>query len=199
MVQLARIKVNWTGFIGAPGYSNLYWRDPGSGDMSQSVVNSAVTAVDTWLNAFQSSIPTAVNYVIDPAVDVIDDTTGNLVNLFTASPAAARLGTGAGAYSAASGAVVNWKTTGIRNGRKIRGRTFMVPYAGTALDVTGSLDNTKLTAVRTATQNMISAFGTSALVVWCRPTGPDESDGVAATVTGFTIPDMAAILRSRRD
>jgi len=199
MVQLARIKVNWTQFIGAPGYTNLYWRDPGSADMSQAVVNSAVTAVDTWLNAFQSSIPNGVSYVIDPAVDVIEDTTGHLVNLFTATPAASRLGTAVGNFAAGSGAVVNWKTQNLRNNRKIRGRTFMVPYSSAAMDAQGTLDNTKLTAVRTATGNMISAFGTSALVVWCRPTTQGGSDGVAATVTGYTIPDMAAVLRSRRD
>src|SRR4029453_14301128 len=135
-----------------------------------------------------------------------------------------------GNFAAGSGAVVNWKTQNLRinrkirgrtfmvpyssaamdaqgplkahnppNNRKIRGPTFMVPYSSAAMDAQGTLDNTKLTAVRTATGNMISAFGTSALVVWCRPTTQGGSDGVAATVTGYTIPDMAAVLRSRRD
>lgn len=199
MVQLARIKVNWTGFVGSPGYTNLYWRDPGSGTMSQPVVNSAITAVDTWLNAWQSSIPNSVSYVVAPDVDVIDDTSGELVNLFTGTPAVSRFGTAVGAYSAASGAVVNWKTQGLHRARKIRGRTFMVPLSSVAMDTAGTLDGTKLAALRTATANMISAFGTSALVVWCRPSDKDTPDGVAATVTGYTIPDMAAVLRSRRD
>src|SRR4029453_7908743 len=108
--------------------------------------------------------------------------------------------TAVGNFAAGSGAVVNWKTQNLRNNRKIRGRTFMVPYSSAAMDAQGTLDTTKLTAVRTATGNMISAFGTSALVVWCRPTTQGGSDGVAATVTGYTIPDMAAGLPPpRRD
>lgn len=199
MAQLARIKINWTGFVGAPGYTNLYFRDPGSATMSQSVVNAAVTATDTWLDAWKSLVPPVVSFVIDPNVEVIDENTGTLVALFTGTPATTRLGTGTGVYSAATGAVVNWKTIGIRNGRVMRGRTFMVPLIGTAYDAAGSLDNTKLGTIRTATATFTSSFGTSSLVVWGRPTTSGGTNGVAAVVTGFNIPDMAAVLRSRRD
>lgn len=199
MTQLARIKVNWTGFVGAPGYTNLYFRDPGSATMSQSVVNAAITATDTWLGAWVSSIPQVVNFVIDPNVEVIDENNGSLVALFTGTPSTTRAGSQTGNYSAASGAVVNWKTIGIRNGRVMRGRTFMVPLAATAQGPDGSLDATKLASLRTATATFISSFGTAALVVWGRPTTSGGTDGVSAAVTGFNIPDFSAVLRSRRD
>ena len=75
----------------------------------------------------------------------------------------------------------------------------MVPLGGNGLDVSGTLDNTRLTAWRTATTALIAAAGVGDLGVWGRPTAPGATDGVWAVVKSFTIPDKAAILTSRRD
>lgn len=199
MADLARVTVNWSGFTGAPGFTNLYFRNATPGIIDQAVVDAAVTKVDAWLAAWQARLPNTVTVQTDSAIEVIDDTNGELQGFFQATVGAARVGTGTGNYSAASGAVANWYTDAVRNGRRIRGRTFLVPVAGSFLASNGSLDDTSLTGLRASTATFISATGASRLVVWGRPTAPAATDGVSAEVTAFTIPDKAAILSSRRD
>jgi hypothetical protein len=163
------------------------------------VVDAAVLRVDNWIGGFQSRLPTTVTCQTDSTVEVIDDTTGELQEFVNATVAAARVGTGTGNYSAAAGAVCNWYTNTVRNGRRIRGRSFLVPLAGSALGPDGSLDNTNLTGLRTNTATFVTQTGAARLVVWGRPTAPGASDGVSAEVVSFTIPDKTAVLTSRRD
>lgn len=200
MTQMARLKINWTGFSGAPGFTNLYFRDfSGTGNIDQAIVNGAITKTDTWLNAWNSRLPATVNVVIDPVVDVVEDTTGELVGFFTGTPFTRANGTGTGNYSAASGACVNWYTGAVVRGRRLRGRTFMVPLAGSALAVNGTIDDTALTALRSATTALINDAGAGDIGVWSRPTSATATDGQWAAVTSSTIPDKCAVLRSRRD
>lgn len=199
MTEIARVTVNWTGFTGAPGFTNLYFRGATSQPIDQATVDAAITKVDAWLAAWQSRLPATVTVVTDSSVEVIEDTTGELQGFFAGTPGAARVGSGTGNYSAASGAVANWYTEIVRNGRRIRGRTFIVPVAGNFLATNGSLDDTSLTGLRTSTATFITRTGAAYLVVWGRPTTPLATDGVSAEVTAFTIPDKAAILTSRRD
>jgi hypothetical protein len=199
MADLARVTINWTGFVGAPGFTNLYFRNATPGIIDQAVVDAAVLRVDNWIGGFQSRLPTTVTCQTDSTVEVIDDTTGELQEFVNATVAAARVGTGTGNYSAAAGAVCNWYTNTVRNGRRIRGRSFLVPLAGSALGPDGSLDNTNLTGLRTNTATFVTQTGAARLVVWGRPTAPGASDGVSAEVVSFTIPDKTAVLTSRRD
>jgi hypothetical protein len=199
MADIARVTINWTGFIGAPGYTNLYFRNATPGIIDQAVVDNAVTKVDNWISGFQTRIPTTVTCQTDPTVEVIDDTNGQLQEFMNATVGAPRVGTGTGNYSAAAGAVCNWYTGGIRNGRRIRGRSFLVPLAGSALGPNGTLDDANLTALRTNTTTFTAATGAARLVVWGRPSTPGGTDGVSAEVISFTIPDKTAVLTSRRD
>lgn len=199
MAQMLRVTVNWTGFIGAPGYTNLYFRDFAAGDQTQAIADGSVAKVDTWLNAWIPSLPAAVTVGVDPSVEVIEDTTGQLQGFFNTTPEAAQPGTSAGNYAAPTGGVVNWYTNGIRNGRRVRGRSFMVPLGPTAFALDGTLATTVLTTLRTATQTMIDAAGAGDIGVWSRPTVAAPASGAWHAVSSFTIPDKAAILSSRRD
>jgi hypothetical protein len=199
MADLARVTINWTGFIGGPGYTNLYWRDASPGTISQGVIDDAATKVDAWLGAWDDYLPPSVAVQVDSTIDIIDDTNGQLQGFMSVAAKPLRQGAGTGNYSAASGACVNWYTDGVRNGRRVRGRSFMVPLAGNALAGNGTLDDTALGLWRTATTTMDANTGTARLVVWGRPTAPGATDGASWEVTSSTIPDKAAVLRSRRD
>lgn len=196
---MAKIVINWTGFTGAPGYTNLYFRDFDTGEMDQTTVDGAVSKVDTWIGFVLSRLPNTVTLRVNPVIEIVEETTGALTRFMNATTLAARTGVGTGNYSASSGACVNWYTNVVRNGRRIRGRTFLVPFAGNSLGPDGTLDNTGLTNLTTNTAALIAAAGDGDLGVWARPTAPGASDGVWAVVTSFTIPDKAAVLRSRRD
>lgn len=199
MASLAQVVINWTGFNGAPGYTNLYWRNSSPGTMSQAVVDNAISKTWTWLQAWDDGLPNTVTVTVNPTVNEIDDTNGELVGFWTGVPGALNIGGSIAAYSAVSGACVNWYTSAVRNGRRIRGRTFMVPIGSNGMDVNGTLNNTALTSWRTATTTLTAATGDARLVVWGRPSAPAATDGVSAEVTSFTIPDKVAFLSSRRD
>jgi hypothetical protein len=199
MVEMARVTVNWTGFNGAPGYTNLYFRDFETNGIDQAIADGAAAKVDTWLGAWDDFLPPSVAVQVDPTVEVIEATNGALLRFITVPAKPLRQGAGTGSYSAASGAVVNWYTDGVRNGRRIRGRSFMVPLAGNALATDGTLSDTALTTWRTATTTLISATGAGDMGVWARPSAPAATDGSWTAASAFTIPDKAAVLRSRRD
>lgn len=199
MAEIIRLTVNWTGFLGAPGYTNLHFRDFTAGAIDQAMVDGAVTKLDTWLDAWIPVVPTVASFTINPAVEILEETTGVLTNYMTATPDGARVGTSTGVYVGGTGACINWYTNVVRNGRRLRGRTFMVPLGLQAMTNDGTIDDTRLATLRTASTTLINATGSGDLGVWARPTTPGGSDGEWAVATVATINDKMAQLRSRRD
>ena len=204
MTELMRVKARWQGFNGGPGYSVLHFRDFGSGDggggpVSTEAAQGAVTRSFDFFRSFPALLPAVASIQVEGTVDVLEDTTGELVNSLSVNQPAVVQGTGPAAFSGASGAVVNWKTGGIRRGRRIRGKTFLVPLVLTAYTAGGVLSTANVTALQTAANALANASGTPDLVVYARPSGPGAGDGQVAVVTGAQVPSLAAILRSRRD
>lgn len=204
MSELLRVKARWTGFTGAPGYSVLHFRDFSGGEPSGSSLTAAQALaaagrVRTFFEAIKGNLPVGVFINVDPEVEVLDIATGTLLRSFTVATPATVAGTAANSYSAAVGAVVNWRTDGIRNGRRVRGRTFLVPLQGNAFATTGQLGGPVVTALTTAAQALADSTQSPDLFVYGRPTGPGANDGVAYVVTNANVPPMGAILTSRRD
>lgn len=199
MAQLARVTINWTGFVGAPGFTNMYFSPAAGSVVDQAVVNAAVAKVDNWLSQFKSSLPSAVTVGVDPSIEVIESTNGVLQAFMTGTPAAASAGTDTGTFSAATGVVTSWYTGGIRNGRRVRGRSFIVPMGPTAYQTDGTIATAKLTGWRGAANTLIANVDAARLAVWGRPTGPGATDGVAYDVISANMNDKVAILTSRRD
>lgn len=201
MATLYRVKINWTGFIGAPGFTNLYFRDPVDDIGSDAKAEAAIDKVDAFLNTTNNVFPPAVTRGVDPVVDLFQDTSGELIGSRNGSPEPPAAGGAAGsAYSAPVGAVVNWLTGGIRNGRRVRGRMFLVPLAASQFDATGTILDTSLTLLRTNAALLHANDGiVPFLHVFARPTAPGVDDGDSFRVTASSVPDKAAVLRSRRD
>lgn len=200
MGRILRVTLNWTGFVGGPGFTNLFFEPvPESDPISFVHVDAAVAKVQAFRDQFITAMPAVVRTVVDPAVAEIDEVNGEIQTYWNATVAASFPGTGTGNYSAASGACVNWSTGGVRNGRRVRGRTFIVPLANNAFSANGSLDDTLLTQWRTAANNLMADGPNVRLVVWHRPSKLLPIDGGAYDVTGASINDKAAVLTSRRD
>jgi len=204
MPTLLKVSTKWTGFSGAPGYTNLYFRDFGTGDGSGSdpdvaQAQAAADRVRAFFQLLSGSFPAAVRINVEGTVDTIDSATGELVGSLSVTAPATVSGSATGGYSAASGAVVTWRTAGIRKGRRIRGRTFLVPLASTAYEVDGTLATTIRGNIVSAATTLSDSTLTPDLGVWARPSVSGATDGQWAAVTGSTVPDMSAVLRSRRD
>ena len=198
--EIAKVVVNWTGFPGAPGYTNFFFNDFTDGSITQAIVDGALARTDTFISNWESSLPTAVKIQVQSAVQIIDVATGKLTRMMSGPAKTLRSGSGTGNYSAASGMCFNWYTAGIRNGRRVRGRTFVVPIAGNALAPDGSIDDLKVTGLRTAAAAFFAPGANQGLPgVYARPTTKGGTDGAWFGTTAFTLPDKAAVLRSRRD
>lgn len=204
MPALYRVRSRWTGFNGAPGYTILHFRDfnspdPGPGGGSVEGATDAVERVQTFFSAIANTLPSSVSVDVEREVDVIDDSDGSLVDSFGATSGGIIQGTGSATYAAPVGAVVNWRTGAVRNGRRLRGRTFLVPLAGSNFNAQGVLIPAVQTILQNAANALASSEGTPDLAVFGRPSAPALSDGVSSVVTSATVPALAAILSSRRD
>lgn len=203
-MMILRITALWSGFTGAPGYSNFHFAtDPGFfdgglfGDAEQVAAQAAADRVRAAFQAARSFIPQGVNVNIESEAEVLDSDTGEIVGFGEVEADTVTGLGGAGGWSAASGAVVNWRTNDYRFGRRIRGRTFLVPLAGGAYQADGTLSGDGRTAVQEFGTTMVAGGAAPEFGVWSRPR--DGAGGVFATVTSSNVPDMAAVLRSRRD
>lgn len=204
MVNILRVKTRWSGFNGAPGYSVMHFRDFGTGDggggeATQEMAQAAADKVAGFFNRILDVIPATVQLDIESEVDLLESTTGELVDSYTAIGALTSQGAAGGSYSAASGAVVNWRTSGVRNGRRVRGKTFLVPLAASAYDNEGQLTASARNTIQTAALFLVTDNGPADLGVFARPTGPDATDGAWYVATSMSVPASVAILRSRRD
>lgn len=203
-MMILRITALWSGFTGAPGYSNFHFgTDPGFfdgglfGDAEQLAAQAAADRVRDAFEEARSYIPLGVNINVQNEAEILDSDSGEIVGFGEVdTPTVTGLGT-SGGWSAASGAVVNWRTNDYRFGRRIRGRTFLVPLAGEAYQDDGTLSGDGRTAVQDFGSTMIGGGAAPEFGVWSRPR--DGAGGVFATVTSSNVPDMAAVLRSRRD
>lgn len=204
MTAILRVRTLWTGFTGAPGYTNFFFRDFGTGEgggaePDAAQATAAMGRTMTFWNAVKGIFPDDVTVTPDPVVDMLEDTTGTLLDSFNASGSAAVKGTDTGAYAAASGAVISWRTAGIRNGRRVRGRTFLVPMSGSLFNTTGGLSPTIQNTLQTAANQLMAPTGTPDFGIYARPSSPGAADGAWFIARQATVPSAGAILTSRRN
>jgi hypothetical protein len=188
MTDLYRIRASWTGFAGQPGVSTFY----SLGSVS------AVPNLRAGFLALAQYLPNTVSIQVENVGDIIDDATGTLTGAWSVVPVLPVGGVVGGAYAAPSGFMIDWNTTTILDGHRLKGRTFFVPCAGSALDSDGSLASTPLTNIRAYAATMFAALSGD-LVVWHRPRVTPARAGGHGIVTSVFVPDKVVVLRSRRD
>ena len=200
MTSMLKVKVRWSGFTGAPGFTNFFFSEGASGTVDQAQADAAVAKVQTFFTAIASGFTPNLTLQVQSDVEAIEPTTGQMASIFTVTPPAPIVGSNVVlTFSGPTGMVVNWQTAGVRNGRRVRGRTFLVPMSTAVYQNDGTIEPTRRTQVLTAALAMVGTSGTPDLGVWARPTAPGATDGVWHAATSSTVPDLAAVLRSRRD
>lgn len=189
-----RVTAEWSGFTGAPGYSNFHFGEfTGGADIDQ-----MRNRVGDFFQALYTNVPSSVSISIPPTVEVYDEASGLLTGYEEGGEEITIEATGTvNTYAGPSGAVVNWLTNTVANGRRIRGRTFIVPLRTTAYQSDGTLTSDTLEDIRAAAAGLVQDDFNTGFSVWSRP--QNGGSGVLAPVTGYRVPDLAAVLRSRRD
>ena len=194
-MTLYRVKAQWSGFTGAPGFSVFHFDGPDSGTSSDPT--KCVAAVAAFFGNLQDRFTRNVKIQVQSTVELIDTPTGDLLEFFDTPTPPVMTGLESGGYSAVSGANVSWLTNTVRNSRRVRGRTFLVPLASACYQDDGTLMQATIDDLNSAASNLRSE--TLSLMVYGRPSGKGATDGIAAAVTGHRVTDKAAVLRSRRD
>lgn len=194
MTTMYRVRTVWTGLPGMPGYTNHYF---GTTDPLQEGAAAARNAVSTLWQNIHTFLPLGLVLTIENAVALIEDTDGLQSDELT-DPTVITMDppSGTGGYSAPVGASIGWGTATFRAGRRVKGRTYVVPLASSCFDVSGSLTPAVQSGIQSAADAMIAH--PSQFVIWSRPTGV-AANGIAALVTSATVKDFSAVLRSRRD
>lgn len=194
MVTLNRARVTWSNFSGAPGLSTFYF--------GSSTVD--MTALRTFFTACQPLIPASTTIQVPSAGDQINDTTGSITGVWTGPAQTSIVATGSNtSFSGASGAVVEWLSGLIVGGRRPVGKTYIVPLIGTNYDTNGSLSTSTITTLTNAAAALITAYA-GEMKIFSRPFTPPAGStkpprvGVGATIIAARVPDLAAVLRSRR-
>lgn len=201
--MVAIVRTEWSGTSGGPGLTQMAVLGAAGGIWNPGGTQAAVNAVRAFWASLTGQLPNELSLVVSPVIDDYDTVSGELVGSYTAgtSPAPV-LGTSTATYAAGAGFKVTWNTGQIRNGRRVRGSTFVVPAAQVVYDTSGRIIGTTQTVVNNAAGTLLSALGSAgtSMAVWSRPRElPTPRGGYATEVVTGTCSSKTAIMRGRRD
>lgn len=190
MALLNRVRVDWAGSaVRGASCTTLHYDATGA-----AVPN--VAAIKSAFAAFNTALPGGVTLTIPGSGDQIDPANGMLMSSWTASGGGTVTGTSSGTVAGPAGACITLNTVTIFDGRRVRGRLFMVPLAAIAYGADGTLDDGVRGSLVTLGNALMAA---GPLVVWHRPKPTSPGTGGWAAVTSVSVRDKVAVLRSRRD
>lgn len=203
-MDILRIIARWSGFPGAPGYSVFHFTTDGGfwdgglvGDSAQVAADGAAGRISDAFGRINTYLPNGSRIEIQEEAPILNSDTGEMIGSVEVDAPAVVAGVSERDMVGPAGAVVNWRTNDYRFGRRIRGRTFLVPLNVNAYEGDGTLSSSGRSSMRDFADEVLNGEGSADFGVWSRPR--DGSGGVFATATSYSVPDMAAVLRSRRD
>lgn len=197
--NLARVRVSWQNWPGAPGVSTFYYGTTAGALPTQAQIDG----IRAFFNTLAGWFPTGLTINVPNSGDQIDWLDGRITGTWSVPTLPAVVtGTNSNTYAGNAGAVIHWLTAGVVNGHRVRGRTFLVPLGSSMYDSSGSLATTAITTL-TGAGNTLVGLGDGPPAVWSRPfTSPGgvtpSRSGSAHQVTSVRVPDLAVSQRSRR-
>lgn len=186
-----RYKVGWTGGRIGAGVSVFNLGIAGA----EPVWASVNTAFRDWYQALAPSIPNDVILTFPFESESFDPATGELQEVVSIPQAASVQGTDSNtSWSASAGRVVRWSTGVVVSGRRLYGKTFIVPSGAGAFSE-GSVNSGTRGTDQTAHAALLNAleFAQANLMVYSR------THGVAEAVQGGATLARPTTLRSRND
>jgi len=177
-----------------PGYSVFHARGAGSstaGEASQDLANK----VRELMDGLKAVVTVDYTFTFPPEVLDFNTSTGELEAVHTIDAPANVVGTSANPYSAASGARIEWRTSAIVEGRRLRGRTYIVPVGTNQYEADGTLT----AGCRGILQAAADSYFDDAFTSDAHPSVWSRTHGIMADISAAVIPDEVSVLRSRRD
>lgn len=197
------VRTEWSGTSGGPGLTQFALLGAAGGEWNPGGEQAAVNAVRAFWFALAGILPDELRLTVNPVVDSYNRETGDLIASNTAGTVPAVVaGTSTTGYAGGAGLKITWNTGQIRNGRRVRGSTFIVPVTLGAFTNIGTVTPGTITTVNAAAANLVTALGQGgvSLGVWSRPRDtPNVRVGFATQVVNGSCSSKSAILRGRRD
>lgn len=194
-VLVHETKIRTAGFPGAPGWTTFYF----DGDDPTQLANQfrwtrdyAVAVAGLFPTEWSATVQTegrllvTASGVLQQTTVIPDDGTGSTV-------LGTQVGVGFGAGPA--GVCISMTSAGVNRGRKVRGRTYLVPCAPNVYQSDGTIAEQVLNGFRPGIQAIFTDG--RKLGVWSRPRL--GAGGAFFLVATTSIRDKAAVLTSRRD
>lgn len=145
--------------------------------------------------ALRDAIPAGTTITIPNGGDLIDVATGGLSGTWTDGTTQTVSGNGVGTWANGVGARILWPTSGVKNGRRVKGSTFIVPLPVAAYEGSSNITSAYLAHLESAATGLVAALGSNQQI-YSRPVG--GAGGAANTVVNWEVPDAVSWLRSRR-
>lgn len=187
MAHLLVARVGWSGTaVVGEGVSTFYFQDGATG---------ITAALEDLYDAQKAYFPNTLQWTIPGSGQVIESTTGELVDVWSEGADATVNGGSSNAWAMGAGYRLVWDTSGFVSGRHVKGSTFMVPLQVAMYDTSGTINSALVTIVEAAGAAFITAMAGD-FVIWSRPNALGNS--AISPVTAVDLPDRVTTLRSRR-
>lgn len=195
-----RSKIRWTIPGAGTAYTVLHFGMKHAEPATVADADEILNRVDIYCSALRPLLSPAISIQALNEIEVIDEATGSLDDVLSGAVKTTKIGSNASTnWAAPVGAVITWNTATVHNSRRIRGRSFVVPLASSQYDTDGTLTSSCTGALDSAATALRTGGTLTELIVWVRPTvAGGGADGTGGVVTSHRVPDMGAILRSRR-
>jgi len=204
--MVALVRTHWSGTSGGPGITQIALLGAAGGIWNPGGEQAAVNAMRAYWDSLKAYLPNELSLTVSPVVDWYDRETGELQGSnVAATPPVVVVGASSAAYVGGAGLKVTWETGQVRDGRRVRGATYIVPIEGACFNTTGTVATTVRAVINTSSANLLTALtaGGVSMGVWSRfrPAKDElpERAGAAFQVTTGICSSKSAILRGRRD
>lgn len=181
--------IRWTGGRIGAGASVFHMR----GTDSPSAAFAAANACRGFFDAIKAHLPLGVTLTPDAEFKNLT-AEGVLTSVVPLTAPATVTGTGSGAWANGQGCMIRWNTPAVVSGRRLLGRTYVVPLLGSAF-TGGNMNPTIQANIGSAASTLISSLASNGtpLQVW------SKAHSVTADVIGGTVPARPQSLRTRND
>lgn len=210
MALVTQMQAEWTGWPGGPGLSTFHIvaiPDDTVAPIPGALVNAG-SVLQGLFSGQPANIPNDVTIRMTGEAVTMDVATGQLISVASYTTPGSTTGSCTGTvWASPVGLQCTWLTGGIFGGRRLAGRTNIVPLCSVMEE--GSPGSAAITAAAVAAASVVSGSQGAVdwkLAIWRRPwagspqqPGRPPYPGAYARVTGSIVRDKATILRSRRD
>jgi hypothetical protein len=209
MTDIYVASVDWTGTYGHMGISRFAFVTSDGSVPTNTQRDGVLAALDAMIQGGAGSLPADVSWSVNPIIEAFDGVTGAITGELAAATALSPgFGTNTSSYANGVGLLIKWKSAGMFDGRRIQGRTFIVPLAGQQFDADGSVDRGVAIAWQAHANTYIAAMAALSVtpLVWGRPQDVKATKrkpahhnvGHWASISSAVVGVMPAILGRRR-